>query len=83
MAKEGGTDCTRDSCSLAKVGSNNGDNQSSPDSLRTFLPLIADKVESYHCYWSYEKFLVIANLACGQDESSLMTKANHLANLWS
>lgn len=39
-AKEGGTDCTRNSCCLAKVESNRRDNQSSPDSSGTLLPLI-------------------------------------------
>lgn len=45
MAKRGGTDCTRESYSLAKVGSKSSDNQSSLDGLRTLIPLIIAWVE--------------------------------------
>lgn len=52
-----------------------------PDSLGTFLPLIVARVERYHCYWSFEQFLVITDSGCGQDGNLLMTKASHLATL--
>lgn len=42
MAKEGGIGCTRDSCSLPKVGSERGDN---PYSLRTLILLTVARVE--------------------------------------
>lgn len=80
MAKRGGMGHTRDSCSLAMVGSERRDNQSFHDSPRTLLPLIVAWVEQYHCYWSFEKILVITDLDCGQDGDLLLTKANNLVN---
>lgn len=66
-----------DSCSLATVASERRGNWSFHDSLIPLLPLIVAQVEWYHCYWSFEKILVITDLGCGQDRDLLMTKANH------
>lgn len=56
MAKEGDTGCTRDSCSLAAVGSKRKDNQSWPDRSRTLLPWLQSKWNSTNATGSLKNF---------------------------
>jgi len=55
MAKVGNsTDCIRNCGFLAKVGNKSRNNQSSPDSLETYLTWIVTSVDRYQPYWDFE-----------------------------
>ena len=74
------TNHTRSSSCLANVGNESGNNQSSPNSLGTYLTWIVTQVNWYQGYWNFENS---SNYQpwLGQDENLLMPTDNHLVTL--